>query len=338
MRIVILIALLFLLAACSNTTPQQNPKQSETKTLPSPTNQPFQEMTIPYLRQRSYTSALADLKKNSEKETYTSYLTSYQSDGLKINGQLTQPKGERPANGWPAIIFVHGYIPPNQYQTLTRYVEYVDYLARNGFVVFKIDLRGHGNSEGTPGGAYYSADYVIDTLNARAALQTTDFVNKNAIGIWGHSMAGNITSRAFAAQPEIPAVVIWAGAGYTYSDLLEYRITDTSYRPQPSYSDTQQRRQLLFQKYGQFDPNNQFWKEVPFTNYLSDIKGSLQLHHAEDDTVVSIKYSQNLNQLLNQTTIPHELHTYKTGGHNISGASFNQAMQKTVEFYKKYLK
>ena len=48
----------------------------------------------------------------------------------------------------------------------------MDYLAQNGFVVFKIDLRGHGDSEGEPGGGYFGADYVTDTLNAHSALET----------------------------------------------------------------------------------------------------------------------------------------------------------------------
>src|SRR5690606_8606887 len=104
-------------------------------------------------------------------------------------------------------------------------------LARNGFVVFKIDLRGHAESEGEAGGGYYGSDYVVDTLNARAALASSDFVNPKKIGHWGHSMAGNVTSRALAAMPEIPAVTIWGGAVYTYSDMQKYGIDDNSYRP-----------------------------------------------------------------------------------------------------------
>jgi dipeptidyl aminopeptidase/acylaminoacyl peptidase len=344
MRFVLLLIAIISLSACtsqtqSNTQPNQQVTQSKIPALENPkaTPMPFQEMTVPYLRERQYTSSLSELKKNSETSTYTSYLTSYNSDGLKINAQLTEPKGAKPANGWPAIVFVHGYIPPNQYQTLSKYVEYVDNLARNGFVVLKIDLRGHGNSEGQAGGGYYSSDYVIDTLNARAALQSADFVNKDAVGLWGHSMAGNVTSRALAARPEILAVVIWAGAGFTYSDLQEYRISDNSYRPQPSSTQTQSRRQLLFDTHGQFNPDNEFWKQVPATNYLSDITGAIQLHHAQDDNVVSIKYSENLNKLLDQTTIDHSFYKYNSGGHNISGSSFSQAMKRTVEFYKSKL-
>src|SRR3972149_5220919 len=155
-----------------------------------PTPFPFQELTIPYLRERDYESSLGELTRYSDNGSYTAYLTNYESDGLKINGLLTIPKSEPPEGGFPAIVFVHGYIAPTIYQTTERYNDYVNYLAKNGFGVFKIDLRGHDASEGEASGAYYSGDYVIDTLNAYAALESFDLVNPNRIGLWGHSMAG----------------------------------------------------------------------------------------------------------------------------------------------------
>lgn len=304
----------------------------------SPTPDPFAELTIPYLRNRSYESSIGELQKLNENTNYTSYLTSYLSDNLKINGLLTQPKGEMPQGGWPAIVFVHGYIPPQNYVTTKNYIAYIDYLARNGFVVFKIDLRGHGNSEGEPGGAYYSSDYIIDTLSAYQALTKVNFVDPDKIGLWGHSMAGNVVSRALAAKPNIPAVVIWAGAGYTYSDLVEYRISDNSYRPPPANTERQRKRQALRDTHGEFSPNDEFWKQVAITDYLKDLRGAIQIHHAIDDNVVSIEYSRNLNSLLNKTTVNHEFYEYKSGGHNITGVSFSQAMQRSVEFFREKLK
>ena len=304
----------------------------------SPTPFPFQEITIPYLRSRSYKSFFGEMQQMSQNGSYTSFLTSYDSDGLKIYGQLTVPIGEKPKGGWTAIVFVHGYIPPQNYQTFINYDSYVDYLARQGFIIFKIDLRGHGNSEGEPGGGYYSADYIIDTLNARAALQTLDFVNPDAVGLWGHSMSGNVIARALAAQPEIPAIVIWAGAVYTYEDFSKYRIEDNSYQPPPSDSSNRKRRNEMFEKYGQFDPNSSFWKLVPMTNYLNDIKGAIQINHAMDDPVVDIRYSRNLNILLDETLISHKLNEYPSGGHNFTGETFYSAMQNTVEFFKEHLR
>ena len=141
-----------------------------------------------------------------------------------------------------------------------------------------------------------------------------------------------------AASPNIPAVAIWAGAVYTYEDLAEFGIDDNSYQPPPSESPSRKKRNELVERYGQFDPNSSFWKQVPITNYLSGIKGAISLNHALDDPVVSIEFSRNLNSLLDKTSIHHELNEYPTGGHNFSGAAFNQAMQKTVEFFNKYLK
>lgn len=312
--------------------------KKETQLQPSPTPFPFQELTIPYLRSRTYKSSLGELAPNSQNESYSSYLTSYQSDGLKIYGQLTVPMGEKPKDGWPAIIFVHGYIPPKNYQTFVNYSSYVDYLARSGFVIFKIDLRGHGNSEGQPGGGYYSGDYVVDVLNARAALQNSDFVAHNKIGLWGHSMAGNVVARAMTAAPGIPAIAIWAGAVYTYTDLGEFMIDDNSYQPPREDSPSRKKRNEMFEKYGRFDPNSDFWKQVPMTNYLDEIKGAISLNHAIDDPVVNVGYSRNLNNLLDKTSIVHELNEYPIGGHNFTGNTFNSAMQKTVEFFRKNLK
>lgn len=294
----------------------------------------FQELTIPYLRQREYKSQLTALEPVGRASTHNSFITKYDSDGFAIQGLITQPTGEMPANGWPAIVFVHGYIPPTQYRTLERYQDYVNFLARNGFVVFKIDLRGHGESEGEPGGAYYSSDYVIDTLNAVAALQSSNFVNPQKIGLWGHSMAGNVVLRSLAAQPNLKAGVIWAGAGFSYEDLQEFGIDDNSYRPPSPESPRQQQRQQLFETHGRFSPDNPFWQQVAPTNYLSDFSGAIQLHHAVNDTVVDVAYSQNLAEILSTQNIPHELYTYQSGGHNIDGSSFTTAMNRSVEFFK----
>lgn len=314
-----------------------NISRNEISPTITPTPFPFQEMTIPGLRNRSYESTLSDLEKVSDHESYTSYTTSYSSDGLKIYGYLTIPKGDVPDGGWPGLIFVHGYIPPQNYKTLSNYVSYVDPIAKNGFVVFKIDLRGHDKSEGDPAGAYYSAGYIIDTLNAYSALQNADFVNPNRVGLWGHSMAGNIVFRSFVATENVPAAVIWAGAGYTYLDLQQFRISDNSYRPPPPNSQREKERQRLRDLYGNFDPNSWFWKEVVPTNYLEGVSGALLINHAVDDNVVSIDYSRNLMKILDSTGISHKLIEYPSGGHNITGAPFTKAMDNTVEFYKENL-
>ncbi len=309
--------------------------QQEPQLQPVPTPFEFQELTIPYLRNREYTSKLGELKQVSRTANYTSYLTSYDSDGLKVNGLLTVPNGEQPESGFPAVVFVHGYISPTLYRTTENYAAYVNYLANRGIMVFKIDLRGHDQSEGEANGAYYSSDYVIDVLNAYSTLQADARVNPNKIGLWGHSMAGNVLFRVLAVKQHIPKVVIWAGAVYTYQDFGEYGIDDNSYRPPDDDSPRRKRRQQLIDTYGEFNPDSWFWQQVPATNYLDGVSGDLQIHHAVNDDVVAVGYSRNLMSVLDEkgAGIQHELFEYQSGGHNISGAAFNQAMQRTVEFF-----
>jgi len=321
----------------SNTDSRGRPREGDDqifRLVPKTDTQAFRELTIPFLRSREYTSQLGELTQVSTNQNYTSFITNYSSDGLRINALLTKPTGTMPSGGWPAIVFIHGYIPPTQYRTQEKYVEYVDYLARNGFVVFKIDLRGHGQSEGEAGGAYYSSDYIVDTLNAYSALQASSFVNPDQIGLWGHSMAGNVVMRSVVVKPEIPAAVVWGGAVFTYADFLEFGISDGSYMPPGNATERQRRRQQLFDTYGTFEPAHYFWSKVSPVTYLGDIKTAMQFHHAVNDNVVAVEYSRNIHELLVANGVFSELFEYSLGGHNISSPSFGTAMSRTVEFYK----
>jgi dipeptidyl aminopeptidase/acylaminoacyl peptidase len=152
-------------------------------------------------------------------------------------------------------------------------------------------------------------------------------------------MSGNVALRSFAVKPAIPAVVIWAGAVYSYADREKYGISDASYQPSSNINQRQNLRKVLFDTYGNATASaqNVFWKQMAPTSYLGELRGAIQLDHAVDDAVVSISYSRDLNALLDKTHVPHQFYEYPSGGHNISDANFSLAMQRTVEFFKKYL-
>src|SRR3989339_1550608 len=161
-----------------------NEKVANTETSP---------ISINYLRSINISSDKIKIEEElTDGSNYKRYIASYLSEGNKVYGLLTVPTGIVPENGFPAIVFNHGYIPPTQYQTTEGYVSYVDYLAKNGFIVFKIDFRGNGRSEGDSSGSYFSSAYTIDIISALSSLQQFSFVNPNRIGMWGHSMSGNV--------------------------------------------------------------------------------------------------------------------------------------------------
>ena len=297
------------------------------------------ELTIAALADRTIEGSEVTIEQQLENgANYARYIASYLSEGYKIYGLLTVPFGDAPEGGHKAIVFIHGYIPPNQYRTTERYVAYVDALARAGFVVFKIDLRGFGNSEGEPTGAYFSPAYSIDAISALKSLQTLDYVDPEGIGLWGHSMAGNITLRAMLVEPAIRAGVIWAGAVYSYDDFTRYSIDDPSYSPNSAATTASQRAgRLIRETYGMPNTAEPYWKAVSLTENIDRLQAPLQLHHARNDDVVTIDYSRDLAAVLNATGKVYEFYEYDNGGHNIASPAFNEAMQRTIEFFRTHL-
>jgi dipeptidyl aminopeptidase/acylaminoacyl peptidase len=301
------------------------------------------EITIDYLRNLEITGSEITFEQELEHHlSYSQYIASYISEGDKIYGLLTIPTGEPPEGGFKAIVFNHGYIPPAAYRTTERYTAYVDYLARSGFVVFKIDYRGHGASQGEPSGSYFSPGYTIDSIAALKSLQTLDFVDPQGIGMWGHSMAGNLVLRAMLIEPDIKAGVIWAGAVYSYDDFEKYRIDDNSYRP-PATAENQEtpdprrRSREIIETYGRPDTQTAYWKAVSLTENIAYLNSPIQIHHAQDDTVVNIGYSFDLAVVLKENGKQYEFYTYEGGGHNLISPYFEQAMQRTVEFFRNNL-
>jgi dipeptidyl aminopeptidase/acylaminoacyl peptidase len=217
-------------------------------------------------------------------------------------------------------------------------VAYVGTLASHGFVVFKIDLRGHGNSEGEATGSYYSPGYTIDAIAALKSLQTLDSVDPQGIGMWGHSMAGNVVMRAMLVEPDIRAGVIWAGAVYSYDDFVKYRISDPS-RPAAGsgQSPSRRRSRALIALYGEPNSARPYWQAVSLTENIGYLQSSVQIHHAINDTVVNIGYSIDLSDVLAQHNKFFEVYYYDGGGHDIDSPYFEEAMLRTVMFYQEHL-
>jgi dipeptidyl aminopeptidase/acylaminoacyl peptidase len=266
---------------------------------------------------------------------YDRYIAYYLSEGLKIYGLLTIPYGDPPANGWPGIVFNHGYIPPDVYRTTERYVAYVDSLARSGYVVYRIDYRGHDRSEGEAGGAYSNPGYTVDVMNAVAALQAYSLVDAQRIGMWGHSMGGYLTLRAMVLSKQVKVGVIWAGVVGSYSDLIYNWRRDRPSPPDPL--STPRWRTRFSDSYGSPEENPAFWNGISSTSYLADISGPIQLHHGDADTDVPLAFSQSLYDQLTEAGKTVEFYTYPGDNHNIS-VHFSLAMARTIEFFNQYLK
>jgi len=313
------------------------PSLTPTKT-PTPTATPIPDpMSILYMRTQEYPGS--DIVVQSEFErgsNYRRYYAWYESEGLKIYGLLTIPDGEMPEGGWPAIVFNHGYIPPDVYRTTERYIAYVDRIARSGYIVYRIDYRGHDRSEGEANGAYGNPDYTIDVLNAVASIKKHPQVNPEKIGMWGHSMGGYLTLRSMVITNDVKVGVIWAGVVASYPDLIYNWRRTGNFTPSPSSRGRGWRTRWI-ETYGTPEDNPNFWAAVSSNTYVSDLSGPLQLHHGTEDEDVPLAFSIRLAEEVRAVGGIADLYTYEGDNHNIS-KYFTTAMDRTIAFFDQYLK
>lgn len=346
----------FLISGCSpveNTAPQVEPQVFQAPSLasplieaapapptstPAPAPTPNHQLTITYLRARSYPASEIKIEQTlAPGSNYRRYLVSYLSDGLEIYALLTIPQGAKPKTGFPVIIFNHGYILPSAYKTTERYVAYVDAFARAGYIVIKPDYRGHGKSDGEATGGYGSPDYTIDVLNLVSVVRRHPDADPVRIGMWGHSMGGMVTLRAAVVSEEIKAEVIWSGVVGTYEDLLENWRHAPGF-PTPVIPQRQRRwRQDLVDQYGTPEQNPAFWSSISPNSYVSDLSGPLQLHHSTTDPEVPIEFSEGLFDQVKAAGKRVELYTYKGDDHNLS-KNLSLALRRSVAFFDKYVK
>lgn len=113
-------------------------------------------------------------------------------ENYRVAGYVIVPKEELPIEGYPVIIWVHGFGVSSDIQ-----MNYPRQFAKSGFLTIAIDQPGHGWSGGyydmgleTLLGVYSTIEWLISDSTYKELIDVT------RIGISGHSMGGIATTRA----------------------------------------------------------------------------------------------------------------------------------------------
>lgn len=296
-------------------------------------------LTIGSLRSRPYKGSDIIIEETLTSEnSYNRYIASYYSDNLKIYTLLLVPNAEKPKNGFPVIILNHGYIIPEKYTPDGNYIPYADAFARAGYIVFKPNYRGHGESEGEPTSTYFSSAYIIDDLNAIASIKKYKDADPEKIAVWGHSMGGNITLKVAEISKDVKAVSIWAGVVAPIGDIIYNWKDRVSYKPDAE--DLRLRNKnldYLLAKYGSPSANSLFWNSIDPNYYLSDIEVPVQIQVGLSDNQVPPDFSLGLYQRLKSLGKNVDYFKYSGANHDIN-QSFEPAMRETIKFFDRYLK
>ncbi len=208
------------------------------ETPPSTTIASLSELSTEALRQRQYQSNIT-IEHTTDSRPNESFLASYRSDGLRIYTRIDVPTDPPPDDGYPIVIFVHGWAGIERapeydfyFKEYTDYAEMVAAYVDAGFVVFVPGWRGHGTVNEVPAdgiefmeffdnGSYLSpVFYAIDVLNLVDGLQSFAAVplDLGRINLSSHSQGGDVALLVLAVAGEnskvdnaINAASIWSG-------------------------------------------------------------------------------------------------------------------------------
>lgn len=142
-----------------------------------------------------------------------------EKDNVTLSGTLTMPKKE---GSFRAVILISGSGPQNRDEELYGHKPFLvlaDYLTRKGIAVLRFDDRGVGESTGNFSGAT-TYDFANDVEAAIAYLLTRKEVNRQQIGLVGHSEGAIIASITASENPNVGFVVLMAGPTLRGDSLL----------------------------------------------------------------------------------------------------------------------
>jgi dipeptidyl aminopeptidase/acylaminoacyl peptidase len=238
-------------------------------------------------------------------DRFKRYYIIYDSDGLSIHGYVNVPNGEGP---FPVIMMLHGYIQPEKYTTLDYTLRYADDLAQHGYIVLHPNMRNFPPSDSAENRHDNNTGYTIDVLNLLAYFREMagkegifKSADLNRIGIWGHSIGGNIAMRTMSVEPDAFKAAILYGA-------------------------VSQRNGNILDSANIYD--------------FSDVETQISIHHGMNDDEIPVEQSQELCRQLKQLGKDPECFYYEGQPHTFYRDQWADPlfMERTLGFFDLYVK
>lgn len=311
-------------APTQTSTPTPAPTLTQTPTAtPTPTPDPYAGLTLTSLAARTYGDGEVQIEEVlGATEAFTRSLITYPSEGLTLYGFMNLPQGEGP---FPVAIVMHGYIPPERYNTLAYTTRYADALARAGYLVIHPNYRNFPPSDTGPD--LFRVSDAIDTLNLIAMIRAQagqpgpfERADPTFIGLMGHSMGGGITLRVITAGADVQAAALY---GAMSGD--EQRNFEKIFE----WSEGQRGQEELA------TPPEALARISPIF-HLDRITTPVTIHHGDSDATVPLAWSLELCQQLQALNKEVECFTYPGQPHTFQGEGDQLLMQRVIDFFNRH--
>lgn len=145
---------------------------------------------------------------------------------IRYGATLTYPKDDAAGHstkGFPAVLLITGSGQQDRDETMAAHKPFAviaDNLTKKGFAVLRVDDRGVGKTTGDFNQAT-SMDFVKDVEAGLDFLEAQPCVNKDNIGLAGHSEGGLIAPIVANERKDVKFIVMLAGPGIPVIDLMQ---------------------------------------------------------------------------------------------------------------------
>lgn len=247
------------------------------------------------------------------------FITLTGENGVVFHSYLIKPSTFDPAKQYPVLMVQ--YSGPNSQQVLDHYdMDWVQYLAEQGYIIACVDGRGTGSR----GSEWRKCTYLKlgiyesdDQIAAAKALGKLPFVDASRIAIWGWSFGGYNT-----------LLCLCRGNGTFKAGIAVAPVTDWSF-----YDSIYTER---FMRTPQENPSG--YKEGAPLNLAKNLQGKLLIIHGTADDNVHFRNTMLFIEELIQADIPFEMAVYPNRNHGIYGGNTRLHLYKRkIDFLKRNL-
>ncbi|MET3116007.1 dipeptidyl-peptidase-4 [Undibacterium sp. GrIS 1.8] len=249
----------------------------------------------------------------------TEYGTLTSDDGQTLYYSIKKPLDFDASKRYPVFLQVYG--GPGV-QTVQRHWGslFEQYMAQQGYIVFKLDNRGSARRERRFTDAIYQTlgkNEVADQVTGINWLAQQSFVDAKRIGVFGWSYGGFMSLRLLSAASDKIA------AGVSVAPVTDWALYDTHYVEQ--FINSPKDNPAGYRQSGVFA-------------HLDGLKSPLLLIHGmADDNVLFTNTTKLIDDLSNRGIL-FDLMTYPGAKHGISGAAKQKHVFRTIAtFFDKHL-
>ena len=247
----------------------------------------------------------------------TEYGTLKAVDGQTLHYSIIKPAGFDANKRYPVFLFTYG--GPHSQRVTRAWGNYFDqYMAQQGFVVFRLDNRGSGRRERQFTDVLHNnlgKHEVEDQVAGIDWLATQSFVDPKRVGVFGWSYGGFMTLRLLSAASDKIAM------GVSVAPVTDWALYDTHYT----------------ERYVGGTPKGdpEAYKRSGVFAHLDGMKSHLLLIHGMADDNVLFSNTTLLIDELVKRNVQFDLMTYPGAKHGMSGRTNQRHVYGLIESYFK---